>query len=82
MEYLRNLWLALINKPNICIKEQVIQVPFSIAQVDALDKLFPLKRIGNTSVRDLLINEGQRTVIDYIKNWGIKGGANAVSPKP
>ena len=82
INYLKNIWYALINRPvvQVVIKEEVVQVPFSREQVQKLKQIFPQKRASiDTDHKELLINEGQLHVIDYITSWGKRGEFHAVS---
>jgi hypothetical protein len=74
--YLKTVLNALRGRPTVVLKEQVLRVPFTESDIQSLKKIFPVRRIGNTSVRDLLITEGQQQVIEYVQRTAQKGYKN------
>ena len=71
--YFKTVFNSLRNKPTIIVRERVVQVPFTQTQIQKLKAVFPVKRIGNTPVRELLMCEGHQQVIEFIERLSKRG---------
>jgi len=74
-EYIKGIYYSILNKRITRVEQEVVQIPFTIKQVEHIDKLFPVVNytLNKTTIQDVAFTAGQRTVVEYIRRWSKQG---------
>lgn len=69
MEYIKGIWYAIRNKPVTIVTEQVVQVPFTAADINRLEQVFKTCTYvpDQVSIEQVAYTAGQVSVVEYMK---------------
>ena len=73
--YFKNVYYAILNKPNVQYTKQTVTQPLNVSQLNHLEKLFkqPLYTEGMT-LTEMAYLTGKYDVVEFIKAWSARGG--------